>query len=130
MKYPETFRCPIFSSQHEFPAAFAPPIVRLPPQHETLAGINIQSAGIHRQELIPAVAAEHLDQRRIGVQQLAFWSAEVHPFLQGLEEFGKAALFLPLLGHVASQGADAHYLVPFYDRVQDTVEVKRARAVF
>ena len=120
---------PSFRRKHQLPAALAPAIVCAPSQHRPLAGIDIQGAGIHRQEFVPAAAAEHLNQRRIGVEQLALRSAEVHAFLQGLKKFSKAAFFLALFGHVPGESADANDLVTLYDRIQHTVEVKRAGAV-
>ena len=98
------------------------------PKTGTLARLQVERARIERQKLIPAGAAEHLDQRRVGVEQLALGSAEVHAFLQGLEEFGEAAFFLAFFGDVAGEGADAHHFVALDDGIQHAVEIQRARA--
>ena len=94
----------ILAPQRELAAALAPAIVRAPAQHRTLAAIEIERCWDRAQassSLLPQ--PEHLDQRRIGVEQLAFRRAEVHAFLQGLEQFGEAAFFLALFGHVPAR---------------------------
>ena len=65
----------------------------------------------------------------IRIEQLALGSAEVHAFLQGLEEFGEAAFFLAFFGDVPGESADADHFVTLDDRIQHAVEIQRAGAV-
>src|SRR3984893_2150757 len=120
---------PILAPQRKLAAALAPPIIRAPPQHRALPRIQIKCAGVEGQKLVPAAAAQHSNQRRVAVKQLALWRAEVDAFVESLEKFGEAALFLALFGHVPGEGADAHDFVTLDDCIQHAVEIKGARVV-
>src|ERR1039458_4396014 len=91
--------------------------------------VEIQGFRFHRQQFPLLRVSQQVHQRRIRVQQVSLRRAEVHAFLQGLEQFGKAHLLLALFGDVAPQHARAYDLIAFNNAIQDAFKIKWARTI-
>ena len=116
------------ATQCELPAALAPPVVDASPQTGPWLSSRLSALGSSDRSSSRLLQPSILTSAGLASSSLPSGS-EVHAFLQGFEEFSKAALFLAFFGDVTRESADPHNLVALDDGIQYAVEIKRARAV-
>ena len=82
------------------------------------------------QQLITAVVAQHVRQRRVYILKFAVGSGEINALLQRLKKFGEACFIFALPGDVAGQGADPLLGAIANQNLQRTLQEPRGSIVF